>query len=117
MKITLPIQLNPISRRKDKSVKLSMETRELRTDEILTLMSFEGQEAWMLISFNTDDFKEVPEEKAEIEQKSIAERMRAVLYILFKQAVTDGKYIGTFDGYYKEQGEKIISKLKDLIRD
>jgi len=117
MQILLPVQLNPISRRKDKSVKLSLETRELGTDEILTLMSMEGQEAWCSLAFNTESLPEAPTENAEIEKKSYSQRERAVYYILFNQAVKKGKYVGTFDSYYGEQMERYITKLKDLIED
>lgn len=115
MKIILPIQLNPISRRKDKSVKISLETRELGTNEIITLMSFEGQEAWMSLAFNTDELPEAPEENAEVETKTDSQRLRSVLYILFNQALKKGKFVGTFNSYYKEQMERFISKCKDLI--
>ena len=117
MQILLPVQLNPISRRKDKSIKLSLETRELATDELLTLMSFEGQEAWMSLAFNKEQLPEAPTENAEIETKSHAQRLRSVLYILYKQAVKKGKYVGTFDSYYAEQMERYITKLKELIED
>ena len=117
MKILLPVQLNPISRRKDKSVKLSLETRELGSDEILTLMSFEGQEAWLSLAFNQEDLPEAPEENAEIETKSHAQRLRSVLYILYKQAVEKGIFVGLFDTYYKERMEKVIEQLKSKIDD
>ena len=58
MKIILPTILNPISRRKDKSVKLSMETRELSPSEILTLMSMEGEERWLMFSSNKEELKD-----------------------------------------------------------
>lgn len=112
MKILLPVQLNPISRRKDKSVKISLETRELGHDEILMLMVLEGQEMWMSLSTNEQELPEAPQENAEIEGKSPATRLRNVLYILYKKAVEDGLFVGIFDSYYKDRMEKIIEQLK-----
>lgn len=116
MKILLPVQLNPISRRKDKSIKLSFETRELTPDETLTLMSMEGEEGWILFSSNPEISEgEIPQENAELNQKSQAERIRAVLYKLYVQDTQNQKYIGTFPNYYKEKTEKYIEFLKGLI--
>lgn len=115
MKILLPVQLSPVSRRKDKSVVLKLETREMNHEEILTLMSMEGSEAWMSLAFNQEQLPEAPEENAEIEGKSPATRLRNVMYILYKQAVEDGKFVGVFQTYYAERMEKVIERLKEKI--
>lgn len=117
MKILLPIQLNPISRRKDKSVKLSVETRELGTDEILMLMSMEGEEMWMALTTNQQDMPEAPEENAELGTKTDSQRLRSVLYVLYKQATDKGKFLGTFERYYGDNMNKIIEALKQKIDD
>lgn len=116
-KILLPVQLNPISRRKDRSVKLSLETRELGTDEILLLMSLESEEMWMALTTNQDDMPEAPEINAEVETKSDTQRQRNVLYILWRQATEKGKYLGTFESYYHENMNRIIETLKNKIDD
>ena len=116
MKITLPVQLNPISRRKDKSVKLSYETRELTPEETLTLMSMEGEEGWLVYSSNNDIKPEdIPEVNAELDTKSQSERIKAVLYKLYIQDTASSKFIGTFDNYYKQKTEKYIEHLKSKI--
>ena len=119
MKITLPVSLNPISRRKDKSVKLSVETRELSPQETLTLMSLEGEEGWMILSTNQEDLKEeyIPKVNAELNQKSQAERIRAVLYKLYLQDTKEQKFLGTYETYYKEKTEKFIEFLKGKINE
>ena len=96
MKIILPAVLNPISRRKDKSVKISVETREMTPEETLTLMAMEGEEMWLCLAPNENEL-ETPEENAEVEEKTPSQRMKAVIYILYKQEFDSGKYIGTFD--------------------
>jgi len=119
MKILLPVQLNPISRRKDKSVKLSYETRELTADETFMLMSMEGEEGWVLFSTNRDEVTEegIPQENAELNQKSQSQRIKSVLYILYTQDTKKGKFVGTFESYYKEKTEKYIEHLKTFIDD
>jgi hypothetical protein len=113
MKITLPVQLSPISRRRDRSVKLSFDTRELNSSEILSLMAIEGQEMWLLLAPN-ELFDEVPEVNADLENKTESQRQRSVLYLLYKQALKKG-YIGTFNAYYSQQMERIIEQLKSKI--
>lgn len=114
LKILLPVQLNPISRRKDKSVKLSFETRELQSDETLTLMSLEGAEMWLCLAPNQDDI-EIPEEEAHVEGKTESERLRAVLFVLFKQETGAGRYTGLYDIFRKEYMEKIIQFVKNKL--
>lgn len=113
-KIILPAVLNPISRRKDKSVKLSLDTRELGPEEIMTLMALEGSEGWVCISPNEAEL-EVPNEKAEVNTKSSSERLRNVLFILWKQETEAGRVIGTFETFRGDQMEKIIQGIKDRL--
>ncbi len=115
MRILLPVSLNPLSRRKDKSVKLSLETRELSSNEILMLMAIEGEEMWMSLATSEQELPEAPEEAPELETKTQAQRLRSVLFILFKKATDEGTFVGTFDNYYRDKMEKIIEQLKARI--
>ncbi len=117
--IKLPVQLNPISRRKDRSVKLSYETRELSPEETLTLMSMEGAEGWLLFSSQEAeiDLGDVPNDKAEIGTKTHSERLRSVLYVWYKQSIADLSFIGEFDAFYKAKLEKIIEGVKSKLND
>ncbi len=114
MKLTLPAILNPISRRKDRSVKLSFETRELSDDEVLALLKLEGAEGHLVYAPNEADIddSDVPDYKAEVGVKSASERLRAVIYVHYKQAVEDGLYVGIADVFYKEMMDKIIEGYK-----
>ena len=117
MIIKLPAQLNPISRRKDKSVKLSYETRELTPSETMTLMSMEGEEGHLLFSTNDIKEEEIPKGNAELGSKTQSERMKAVLYKLYLQDTTDLKFIGDFPAYYKNKTEMVIEKYKSLLKE
>ncbi len=114
MKITLPAILNPISRRKDKSVKISLETRELNAEETLTLMSLEGAEMWLCLAPNTEQI-EIPEEQAELDEKSPSERLKGVLFVLYKQMIAKGQYVGVFENFRREHMEKIIEFVKKKL--
>lgn len=117
--IKLPVSLNPISRRKDRSVKLSYETRELSPEETLTLMSMEGSEGWLLFASQEQeiDLGDVPNEKAEVGSKTASERLRSTLYVWWKQSTEDLSFVGDFDTFYKVKLESIISGVKTKLHD
>lgn len=117
MKIILPVQLNPVSRRKDRSVKLSYETRELTPSEIMTLMSLEGEEGWLLFASERAEIEDstIPTTKPDIGIKSQSELLRNALFVYFKQEEKKGNYVGTFENFYNLYLEKyrqhILGKL------
>lgn len=118
MILTLPAQLNPISRRKDRSVKLSYETRELTPSETMSLMALEGAEGWLIFAPTEQEANsvQIPTVAPELGQKSASDRLRSVIYVHYKQAVEDGKYVGLPETFYQEQMNKVIEgyKLKNL---
>lgn len=117
-KIILPVCLNPISRRKDKSVKMGFETRELTPEETLTLMAMEGEEGWILFSSNQDiKEEEIPDANADLGQKTQSTRIRSCLYKLYMQETQAQTFLGTFENYYKTKTEVYIEFLKAKIND
>lgn len=117
MKITLPVVLNPISRRKDRSVLLKFDTRELIPSEVLTLMSMEGAEGWLLFASQEAeiDDRSLPNDKADIGLKSPSERLRNVIFAWYRQSVDDGVFIGDYDTFYKAKIETIIESIKSKL--
>ena len=117
MKTILPVSLNPISRRKDKSVKMSFETRELSPEETMILMAMEGEEGWLLFSTNREEIKEeeIPQEKAEVDEKTPSERLRAVMFVWYKQESDKGRYIGTFENFRRNKIEIFIEGIKKKL--
>ena len=118
MKFILPASLNPISRRKDKSVKLSFETRELTPEETIGLMALEGAEMWLCMSLEENNL-EIPEDMGTVElgDKTPSERLRNVLFVWYKQEVEKGKYVGIFENFKKDKMERIIEGVKSKLDD
>jgi uncharacterized protein YfaA (DUF2138 family) len=118
MIITLPAVLKPITRRADKSVKLSFDTRELSSSETLAIMQMEMLEGHLLFSTNQDIKEEdIPEGDADLNNKSQSQRLKAVLYKLFLQDVKAKIFLGDFPAYYKDKMEKLLTFYKDKIID
>ena len=111
--IHLPVLIDKLATLKDGSVKVSLETRELPADQMTSLFNLRNQEAWCLLSANQIDESEVPKEKADpvLSTKTASQRMRNVIYILYKQ----GGMQGDFESYYNSTMERIIETLKDRI--
>ena len=114
MKILLPSLINPPRIRKDGSCSLSFDTRELSSEEIFTIMSLRNTEGWVCFAPNETEI-EIPNEKAEIDEKSPSQRLRAVLYVWYKQEVKQNNYVGLFETFRKEKMEKIIETIKQKL--
>lgn len=115
MTIILPAVLNPISRRKDKSVKLGFETRELTPAETLALMALEGTEGYVTFQPNKEEVQ-MPNEPAVVDDlKTPSQRLKNALYRVFLQETTKGTYVGVFDGYYKDKMERFIQHVLDKL--
>lgn len=114
MKIILPSQINPPRLRKDGSASLSFDTRELTAEEIFTIMSLRHTEGFLCFAPNEDEI-EIPEERAEVDEKSVSERLRNVIFVWYKQEVDAGKFVGLFETFKKEKYEKIIEGVKSKL--
>ena len=113
--IKLPAQICPPTFHKDGSVKVSFDSRELDASEIFTIMSLRHTEGWLMFSPNKDDF-EIPDENAEIDEKSASERLRNVLFVWYKQQTEEGKFVGLFETFRKEKMEKLIEQIKTKLK-
>ena len=114
MKLLLPATINPPRFRKDRSISISFDSRELTTEEIVIIMNFQNQEGWLCFAPNTEDIN-IPEERAEVGDKTYSERLRDVLYVLYKQRTESGKYTGIFESFRKTKMEQIIDEVKKKL--
>lgn len=117
-KLQLPAQIHPPRIKKDGSCSITFDSRELSGEEYMMILGFRNTEGTLLYSPNEisfDDIEVMP--KSDLTRKTESQRLRAVLYILYKQSSDSGKFIGTWETYYKEQMEKLIERLKGFIED
>jgi len=103
--------ITSITAKQDRSLGLRVATPELTPDEKVAFMNLQGINTVMLI----EPMDEAPEEIIQVEkdtnQKSQSQRMRSVLFILWKQEGGRGK----FEDYYWSKTEKFIEFLKEKI--
>jgi len=116
-KILCPAILDGYTRRKDRSVSLRFITQEKTSSEIMDIdatldqfgiLYFRGEE-----KMNADEIEELDNIDLDVydEPKSQSQRLRNVLYILWKQ---DGER-GDFKKYYKQKTEEIIQHFKNKL--
>lgn len=113
-KLILPAQINPPRTRKDGSISLSFDSREINAEEYMTIMGFRNTEGWLCFAPNENQL-EIPEEDAELDEKSPSERLKAVLYVWYKQETEAGRFVGLFETFRREKMERIIEGVKSKL--
>lgn len=109
--IKLPAYFTGFSSKVDKSAALRFSTQELDASEYAVFSEMQGQFGWLMFSPNEIDVKDMPTEQAEDKNKTPSKRLRATLFILWKQQGGKGK----FDLFYEMQMEKFISRVKNEL--
>jgi len=116
-KILCPAIFDGYTRRKDRSVSLRFITQEKTSAEIMDIdatldqfgiLYFRGEE-----KMNADEIEELDSIDLDVydEPKSQSQRLRNVLYILWKQ---EGER-GDFKKFYKQKTEEIIQHFKNKL--
>lgn len=82
----------------------------------MIIMGFRNTEGWLCFQPNNDGF-ELPEEKSSLGGKTQGQRLRATMFVWYKQEFESGKYLGTFEAFYHERMEKIINTVKGKLED
>lgn len=117
-KLVLPVSVETIATRHDGSVKIVMGTYELNTQSAVKLFDLRKSEALMYLSSDNisqeeldalDGFK-LDTEKTD--GKTPSQRLRAVLYVYWKQHKQ--KDI-EFDIFYLKYMNRLIDKIKDKL--
>lgn len=115
--IILACIIDKITTLKDRSVKITLDTQELsptKAGEIFTLMNSLATVYISPSEITSREMAQVDSIEPEMPGKSPSQRMRNVLFILWKQ---DNQGFKEFDFFYKERMEKYINELKNNITD
>jgi hypothetical protein len=110
-----PAILTRISMLKDGGLSLGFSTNELTVDEKTKLFSFYQQFGYVLFKESSFQESEIPEDDPTDSPKSPSQRLRAVLFVKFKQ--TAGHTDMLFEDYYVRELERIIRTEKRSLDD
>ncbi len=104
------------SSRSDGSVGFTGCTPELNTVEKVALMDLHGKNVKVLIQPTDETPEAMVEVKGDLGFKTPGQRLRAVIFILFKQGSESGRIKGVlFEQFYGETMEKLISDIKTQL--
>ena len=115
--LILPGIIENITTRKDKTLKVTFGTNELRSEQAGELVKLNQE--FCYLSFKKDEFKARDLEiiagiqsEFEFNEKPPAQRLRAVFYRLWEQ---DKQGYKDFELYYRFQMEKVIEHFKSKL--
>lgn len=103
--------LDGVSYLADGGVSLRFSTKELGAEDRVKVSYFHRHYGW--VCFKENEFKEdeIPTGDAEDEERSPSQRLRAVLYILWKQKASKLP----FEQFYRNQIDAAISRVRKLL--
>lgn len=103
--------ITSITAKQDRSLGLRVATPELTPEEKVEFMGLQGINTIMLITPMDSAPAEIMKVKGEMNSKSQGQRIRAVLFLIWKQ---EGEP-GTFEEYYHTKTEQYIEFLKGKL--
>lgn len=119
MRIILPVIVEGLTSRADRTWKLTFGTRELKGSQVERLNSVLRTEIAMLLaldeeSIDADAHMEIDEVQLDTEAgetKSPSQRLRNTLYVYWQQQGEKGE----FDSFYKGHMTKLIDQIKERL--
>lgn len=108
--ITTAAVITSFTAKVDGSLGMRVATPELSSAEKADFMDLQNKNIKLVITPMDDPIDEEVEVKSEVNEKTPSQRLRGVLFILWKQEYMD-KY-GTFNEFYQRTMEKVIDQYK-----
>ena len=109
--LMLPCTFTGFSSRSDGSASLRWVTQELTAEDFALLKEVHNQYGWLVFRENEIKAEDIPHELAEDKNKTPSKRLRATLFVLYKQLAIREE----FDIWYRIQMEKIIDQIKSRL--
>lgn len=108
----MPCTFSGFSSRADGSAGLRFTSQELTSDQFAELKDSLNSYGWLLFETQEQNLA-VPTENITDDTRKPSMRMRAVLYLMWKQQGEKGD----FEAFYRGQMELIIGKIKSKLND
>lgn len=110
--LKLPAYLTGFSSKSDGSASVRFSTQELSSEDFALLKKYLNEFGYLLFKESEVKESDIPdEEPLEDDQKSPSQRLKATLFVLWKQT---GE-IDEFNTYYRKQMEKFITAVKNKL--
>ena len=113
---TVSAILTRISYLKDGGLSIGFSTMELTDEEKVIASKYHGKQGWLGFKENEITIEDFPEEDAATDEtKSQSQRLRAVLYVWWKQERQNTISVDDFEKFYRHHMERIINKYKTFL--
>lgn len=109
--ITLAGYLTGFSSKSDGSASVRFSTQELTAEQFADMSRHLNEYGFILFKENAITLEDMPTEDMEDRTKTPSKRLRASLFVLWKQK----ECAGDFEAYYRDMMEKFISKTKEQL--
>jgi hypothetical protein len=106
--LTCRVQISGVRAKVDGSLGISLSTPELSADEKAVFMEWMNRDLAMMLQNDTEAVGDVKEVKGEFDTKTPSQRLRAVMFVYWKQCGASGE----FETFYLQRMEKIIDEIK-----
>jgi hypothetical protein len=107
-----PATVEGISTLKDGGLSVRLHTQELNDSETSELLKLNGKFGWFLIketNIQEDDIGGLEDIRKDLGGKSPSQRLRSVLYVMYKEK---GDTSLSFEQYYGQKMEQFINYIK-----
>lgn len=104
--------LTGMSKTHDGGLRLSFSTQEMPISEQIEALTFHDKFGWLVFKENPISDKEVPKDFAENTRKTMAQRVRGKLYVLWLQT---HKSTDDFEQFYKSYMQQELDEIGRLI--
>lgn len=109
----IPAIIEGVSPLKDGGLSIRFHTNEVTTQEKVTVMEFYQKFGWLLFSEQEhDEHMTLEEARRDTGGKSPAQRLRAALFVLYKQSNRNDL---TFEEFYLRYMEQFIDRVKENL--
>lgn len=106
--IKLPSYLTGFSSKSDGSASIRFATQEISAEEFGLLKNNLNEFGWLTFRPNEYREEDMPTEDVEDKDKTPSKRLRASLFVYWKQKGS----VGDFENFYRENMEKFINVVK-----
>ena len=116
--IIIPAYIEGLATRSDKTLKIVVGTQELQPSDVGRLFSLNGRLAYIAIKEEAFDPNETAlieglnVTKEEAKNRSPSQRLRAILFVLFKENARGHE---NFDSFYSQHMEQLIQHFKEKL--
>jgi len=115
MKICLPATISQIRTMSDNTIRVQLDLQETSPENITSIFEEKSKLGYFLFHpsfFNEIDTSKLPPLILDEDEKSPAQRLRNVLFILHKQNKGEDH---DFDAYYRKSIERVIETIKEKL--